>query len=50
MTCYTGDFSGTLSPAAEIEKLEFFPYSRKAESSTVDHLILEDLKEKGWIS
>lgn len=49
MTCYTGNFIGSLLPAAEIEKLEFFPWYRKAESSTVDHLIFDDLREKGRI-
>lgn len=49
MTCFTGEFEGELLPASEIEKLEFFSYSRKGESSTVDHLIFEDLKQKNLI-
>lgn len=49
MTCFTGEFEGELLPASEIEKLEFFPYSRKFESSTVDHLIFEDLKQRSLI-
>ena len=49
MTCYTSEFEGKLLPASEIEKLEFFPYSRKAESSPVDHLIFDDLKQKNFI-
>ena len=49
MTCYTGEFDGELKPAAEISKLDFFPYSRKSESSAVDHLIFDDLKEKRLI-
>lgn len=49
MTCYTSDFTGELLPASEIEKLEFFPYSRKGESSMVDHLIFDDLKRKKLI-
>ena len=39
MTCYTADFEGQLQPSAEIDKLDFFNYSRKLETSPVDHLI-----------
>lgn len=49
MTCYTARYEGILVPASEIEKLEFFPWSRKGESSVVDHLIFDDLKEKKLI-
>jgi len=49
MTCYTAEYSGELIPASEIDKLEFFPYSRKSESSFVDHLIFDDLKNKGLL-
>lgn len=49
MTCYTAEYEGELFPASEIEKLEFFPWSRKGESSTVDHLIFDDLKMKQLI-
>lgn len=49
MTCYISEYEGELLPASEIEKLEFFPYSRKAESSMVDHLIFDDLREKEFI-
>ena len=49
MTCYTAEFDGELKAAAEIEKLDFFPYSRKSESSAVDHLIFDDLKKKKLI-
>lgn len=49
MTCYTADYEGTLSPAAEIEKVDFFDYSRKLETSPVDHLIFDDLHTKELI-
>ena len=49
MTCYTGEFQGELEAAAEIEQLDFFPYSRKSESSVVDHLIFDDLKKRKMI-
>lgn len=49
MSCYTSTYSGTLKAASEIEKLEFFPFSRKSETSPVDHLIFDDLKAKKLI-
>ena len=49
MTCYTAKYTGDLKAASEIEKLEFFPYLRKSESSFVDHLIFDDLKNKGQL-
>lgn len=45
MTCYTSEYIGKLTAASEIEKLEYFPFSRKSESSVVDHLIFDDLKK-----
>ena len=49
MTCYTSDYEGELLPASEIEKLDFFSWARKSESSVVDHLIFDDLKAKKLI-
>lgn len=49
MTCYMADYQGTLTPSAEIEKLNFFEYARKLETSHVDYLIFDDLKQKGLI-
>lgn len=49
MTCYISQYEGELLAASEIEKLAFFPFSRKAESSPVDHIIFDDLKRKGLI-
>lgn len=46
MTCYTAKFTGTFTAASEIKELDFFPYSRKSESSFVDHIIFDDLKNK----
>lgn len=46
MTCYTAEFTSELKAASEIEKFEYFPYSRKSESSFVDHLIFDDLLNK----
>ena len=49
MTCYLSLFDGELKPSSEINKIAFFEYSRKLETSRVDHLIFNDLKEKGLI-
>lgn len=49
MTCYKADFSGVLKPNSEVERLDFFPYSKKELSSPVDHLIFDDLKAKNLI-
>ena len=49
MKCYTAEFNGEPSPSQEIERFDYFPYSRKMETSAVDHLIFDDLKEKGLI-
>lgn len=49
MTCYTAKYDGTLSPSAEIEKMDYFDYSQKELTSPVDHLIFDDLKMKNLI-
>lgn len=49
MTCYTARFSGTLTPGAEVEKADWFDYSKRNEVSPVDQLIFDDLKAKNLI-
>ena len=49
MSCYTGKYLGTLSPSAEVEKLDWFDYSKRNEVSPVDQLIFDDLKKKNLI-
>lgn len=49
MTCYTAEYEGTLKPAAEIERIDFFSYFQKHQTSPVDHLIFDDLKTKRLI-
>lgn len=49
MTCYTAEFNGKLIPSSEIDRYEYFTYSRKQETSPVDHLIFDDLKAKKLI-
>lgn len=49
MTCYTARYEGELSPGMEVEKMDWFDYSRKMETSPVDQLIFDDLKAKNLI-
>lgn len=49
MTCYTAEYEGELIPSSEIEKLDFFVYNQKLQTSLVDHLIFDDLQKKGLI-
>lgn len=49
MTCYTANYSGALSPSAEVEKIDWFDYSKRAIVSPVDQLIFDDLKTKNLI-
>lgn len=49
MTCYMGKYKGELVPSAEIEKMDWFSYSQKSDTSPVDQLIFEDLKTNGLI-
>ncbi len=49
MTCYTGKYKGILSPSAEVEKLDWFDYSKRNDVSPVDQMIFDDLKKKNLI-
>ncbi|HEX7018219.1 MAG TPA: NUDIX domain-containing protein [Patescibacteria group bacterium] len=50
MTCYRAEFEGVMEPSNEIDKIDFFDHSRKLETSPVNHLIFDDLYEKGLIT
>lgn len=49
MTCYTGQFVGTLRAAAEIEEIVWLQYNDRVKTSPVDHLIFDFLKEQGLL-
>lgn len=49
MTCYMADYEGEMQPTSEIEKLDYFGYDKKSQTSPVDHLIFDDLKVKKLI-
>jgi 8-oxo-dGTP diphosphatase len=50
MTCYMADFIGVLKASSEIEKIVFMGYNQKDKSSPVDHLIFDDLHQKGLLT
>lgn len=50
MTCYTADHHGTIAPTSEIEKIDFFDYSQRSLKSPVDHVVFDDLYQKGLLS
>ena len=49
MTCYTGEYAGTLAPAAEIEELAWFAYGDRERTAPVDKSIFDWLKERNMI-
>jgi 8-oxo-dGTP pyrophosphatase MutT (NUDIX family) len=49
MTCYTASYNGVLSPSAEVEKLDWFDYSKRDMVSPVDQLIFDNMKAKDLI-
>lgn len=49
MTCYTGEYTGTLAPAAEIEELAWFTYADRERIAPVDKIIFDWLKQRDSI-
>lgn len=49
MTCYAAKYNGELVPSAEVEKMDWFDYSKRDAVSPVDQLIFDDLKSKNLI-
>jgi 8-oxo-dGTP diphosphatase len=47
MSCYTGDYSGTLAPSSEIEEFAWFSYVDRPRVPPVDQLLFDDLKAAG---
>lgn len=50
MTCYTSEFTGEITPDSEIDRVGYLTYNDKDKTSPVDHLIFDDLKDKGLLS
>jgi len=47
MSCYTGDYSGTLAPSSEIEELAWFCYADRPRVPPVDQMLFDDLQAAG---
>ena len=47
MSCYTGDYTGTLAPSSEIEELAWFCYADRHRVPPVDQMLFDDLKAAG---
>jgi ADP-ribose pyrophosphatase YjhB (NUDIX family) len=47
MSCYTGDYAGTLAPSSEIDELAWFCYADRSRVPAVDQLLFDDLKVAG---
>lgn len=49
MSCYTGDYAGTLSPSSEIAEYAWFGYADRPRVPPVDQLLFDDLKAAGQL-
>lgn len=49
MTCYTGDFQGELTPMTEIAEIVWLTHSGREQSSAVDKIIFDWLKERSLL-
>jgi 8-oxo-dGTP diphosphatase len=47
MSCYTGEYSGTLAASSEIAELAWFSYTDRPRVPLVDQLLFDDLKAAG---
>ena len=47
MSCYAGDYSGTLAASSEIDELAWFSYADRPRVPPVDQLLFDDLKATG---
>jgi 8-oxo-dGTP pyrophosphatase MutT (NUDIX family) len=49
MSCYTGDYSGTLTPSSEIAEFAWFGYADRPRVPPVDQLLFDDLNAVGQL-
>jgi 8-oxo-dGTP diphosphatase len=49
MSCYTGDYAGTLAASSEIDELAWFCYADRARVPRVDQLLFDHLKAAGQL-
>jgi 8-oxo-dGTP diphosphatase len=49
MSCYTGEYSGTLAASSEIDELAWFRYADRPRVPPVDQLLFDDLNASGQL-
>jgi 8-oxo-dGTP pyrophosphatase MutT (NUDIX family) len=49
MSCYTGEYSGTLAASSEIDELAWFGYADRTRVPPVDQLLFDDLNAAGQL-
>ena len=47
MSCYSGDYTGTLTASGEIDELAWFGYADRPRVPPVDQLLFDDLRAAG---
>jgi 8-oxo-dGTP diphosphatase len=47
MSCYKGDYSGTLAPSGEIDELAWFSFADRPRVPRVDQMLFDDLRAAG---
>ena len=47
MSCYSGDYRGTLAASSEIDELAWFSYADRGRVPPVDQLLFDDLQATG---
>ncbi|WP_406529691.1 NUDIX domain-containing protein [Streptomyces sp. I8-5] len=50
MSCYAGEYRGTLTVSSEIEEMAWFSYADRALVPPVDQLLFDDLKASGALA
>ena len=49
MSCYSGDYTGTLTASGEIDELAWFGYADRPRVPPVDQLLFDDLRAAGQL-
>ena len=49
MSCYTGDYTGTLAASSEIDEFAWFSYADRPRVPPVDQLLFDDLRASGQL-
>jgi 8-oxo-dGTP diphosphatase len=49
MSCYTGDYRGTLAASSEIDEFSWFSYTDRPRVPLVDQMLFDDLKAAGQL-